>query len=178
MKRFTAFMFALGLCAGLLPAQSRPPVPKLDPVFDLHLQLSGPTDVGQVGPAGLRRIVNVLGGTLVGTGSVSLKGKIQPGVDFQMIRPDGFTEIDAHYVIQMENGDLIYVTNRGMRHGPPELIAKLNAGQAIDQSKIYFRTVVSIETAAKALDWMNRSIFVTIGERAPMEAVIHVYRLN
>jgi hypothetical protein len=38
--------------------------------------------------------------------------------------------------------------------------------------------VVSIETAAKALDRMNRSIFVTIGERAPQEAVIHVYRLN
>jgi Protein of unknown function (DUF3237) len=166
------------LGAGLLPAQSKPPVAKLDPVFDLHLQLSGPTDIGQIGSAGLRRIVNVLGGTLVGTGSVPLKGKIQPGVDFQIIRPDGFTEIDAHYAIQMDNGDLIYLTNRGMRHGPPELIAKLNAGQAVDQSKIYFRTVVSIETAAKALDWMNRSIFVAIGERAPMEAVIHVYRLN
>ncbi len=183
MKRLTALMFAMVLGAGLLPSQSKPPVPKLDPVFDLHLQLSGPTDIGQIGSAGLRRIVNVLGGTLVGTASpaaasITLKGKIQPGVDFQMIRPDGFTEIDAHYVIQMDNGDLIYVTNRGMRHGPPELIAKLNAGQAIDQSKIYFRTVVSIETAAKALDWMNRSIFVAIGERAPIEAVIHVYRLN
>jgi hypothetical protein len=78
----------------------------------------------------------------------------------------------------MESGDTIYVTNRGMRHGPPDLIAKLNAGESIDQSRIYFRTIVSIETAAKALDWMNRSIFVCIGERQPNEALIHVYRLN
>jgi len=124
-------------------------------------------------------VVNVLGGTLQGTGAhASLKGKILPGADYQIIRPDGFTEIDAHYVIEMEGGDRIYVTNRGMRHGPPELIAKLNAGQAIDQSQIYFHTVITVETAAKALEWMSRSILVSAGERQPNEAVIHVYRLN
>ncbi len=127
----------------------------------------------------MRRVVGVLGGTLEGAGAAApLKGKIMPGADYQIIRPDGFTEIDAHYVVQMESGDLIYVTNRGMRHGPPELLAKLNAGEAIDQSKIYFRTVITVETAAKTLDWMNRSIFVASGERQPGEAVIHVYRLN
>jgi hypothetical protein len=177
--RLAPLTLALGLCSGLLTAQSKLPPPKLDPVFNLHLQLSKPTDVGQTSPAGLRRVVTVLGGTLEGTGSTaSLKGKILPGADYQIIRPDGFTEIDAHYVVQMESGDLIYVTNRGMRHGPPELIAKLNAGESVDQSKIYFRTIITIETAAKTLDWMSRSILVSVGERQPSEAVIHVYRLN
>ena len=176
--RVAALTFMLSLCPGL-SAQSQLPAPKLDSVFDLHLQLSKPTDVGQTLPAGLRRIVTVLGGTLEGTGSyASLKGKILPGADYQVIHPDGFTEIDAHYAVRMENGDLIYITNRGMRHGPADLIAKLNAGQAVDQSKIYFRTVVSIETAVKTLDWMNRSVLVSVGERQPAEAVLHVYRLN
>jgi hypothetical protein len=177
--RLALLTLALGQSAGLLFSQSKLPAPQLDHVFDLHLQLSKPTDVGQTGPAGLRRVVNVVGGTFEGASSTaSLKGKILPGADYQIIRPDGFTEIDAHYVVQMENGDLIYVTNRGMRHGPPDLMAKLNAGEAVDQSKIYFRTIISIETAAKALDWMNRSIFISVGERQPAEAVIHVYRLN
>ena len=177
--RLAQLTLALGLCLGLLPAQSKLAPPKLDPVFDLHLQLGKATDVGQTGPAGLRRVVPVLGGTLEGTGSTaSLKGKILPGADYQIIRPDGFTEIDAHYIVQMENGDLLYLTNRGMRHGPPELIAKLNAGEAVDQSKIYFHTIISVETAAKALDWMSRSILISVGERQPSEAVIHVYRLN
>ena len=176
--RFAPLTLALGLCAGLLSAESKLPAPQLDPVFDLHLQLAKPIDVGQTGSAGLRRVVNVVGGALEGTGSVPLKGKILPGADYQIIRPDGFTEIDAHYVVQMESGDLIYVTNRGMRHGPPELLAKLNAGEAIDQSKIYFHTIVSVETAAKTLDWLSRSILVSTGERQPGEAVIHVYRLN
>jgi hypothetical protein len=177
--RFAPLTLALGLCAGLLFAQSKLSAPKLDPVFDLHLQLAKPIDVGQTGTAGLRRVVNVLGGTLEGTSSAEpLKGKILPGADYQIIRPDGFTEIDAHYVVQMDSGDLIYVTNRGMRHGPADLLAKLNAGEAIDQSKIYFHTIISVETAAKTLDWLSRSILVSAGERQPTEAIIHVYRLK
>lgn len=162
-------------------AQSKLGPPKLDAVFDLHLQLGKPTDVGTVGPAGMRRIVPVTGGTLEGpgiSGGGALKGKIQPGADYQIIRTDGVTELDAHYVVRLENGDLIYINNRGMRHGPADVIAQLSAGKQIDQSKIYFRSIISIETAAKSLDWMNKSIFVCIGERQPNEAVIHVYRLN
>src|ERR1700686_4702396 len=138
-------VFSVLLCAGLLHGESKPAAPKLDLVFDLHLELGKPTDVGQIGPAGSRRIVPVAGGTLEGPG---LKGKILPGADYQIIHPDGLVELDAHYVVQMENGDLLYVNNRGMRHGPAEVIQKLNSGQAVDQSLIYFRTVVSIETAS------------------------------
>jgi len=180
MERFAVFGMWF-VVAGLLAAQSKMPPPKLDHVFDLHLQLGKPTDIGQIGPAGTRRVAVVLGGVLEGPGlpgGPALMGKIMPGADYQIIRPDGFTELDAHYVIQLDTGDTIYVTNRGMRHGPADLLAKLNAGESIDQSKIYFRTIVSIETAAKSLDWMNRSIFVCVGERQPGEAVIHVYRLN
>jgi hypothetical protein len=163
------------LFAGLLLGQSKPVTLKVEPAFDLHLELGKPTDVGLTGPAGLRRLVPVQGGTLQGKG---LKGKIMPGVDYQVIHSDGLTEIDAHYVVQMESGDLLYITNRGMRHGPPEVLKKLAAGEAIDQNLIYFRTVVSVETAAPALEWMNRTIFVCAGERLPNEAVIHVYRVN
>ena len=60
----------------------------------------------------------------------------------------------------------------------PEILAKLNAGEKVDQSLIYFRTVISVETAAPALQWMAKTIFVCVGERLPNEAVIHVYRVN
>lgn len=178
--RLTLLAAMLVASAATLPAQKLGP-PKLDHVFDLHLQLGKPQDVGTVSAAGMRRVAIVNGGTLEGPGlpgGPALKGKILPGVDFQVIHPDGFTEIDAHYVVQLENGDSIYITNRGMRHGPADLLAKLNAGESVDQNKIYFRTIVSIEAAAKSLDWMNKSIFVCMDERQPNEAIIHVYRLN
>ena len=164
-----------GAGAGSVYGQQKPEPPKLDLAFDLHLELGKATDVGQIGPAGMRRVVPVMGGTLEGPG---LKGKILPGADYQIIHPDLLTEIDAHYVVQLESGDLLYVTNRGVRHGPMEVLQKLAAGEKVDQSLIYFRTVVSVETAAPALQWMNRTIFVCKGERLPNEALIHVYRLN
>ena len=100
MKPISNFAIVLGLFDGLLPGQAKPP--KLDLAFELHLELGKPTDVGQIGPAGSRRIVPVAGGTLQGPG---LKGKIMPGADYQIIHPDGLVELDAHYVVQMENGD-------------------------------------------------------------------------
>lgn len=163
------------LSASLVLAQSKPAAPKLEHVFDLHLQLGKATDVGKVSPAGNRRVVPVNGGTIDGPG---LKGKILPGVDFQVIQPDGLTELDAHYVVQLDNGDLLYVTNRGMRHGPPEVLAKLNAGEKVDQSVIYFRTVITVESASPALKKLTRSILICAGERLPTEAVLHVYRVN
>src|ERR1700686_3394617 len=114
----------------------------------------------------MRRVVPVLGGTLEGSG---LKGKILPGADYQIIQPDGLTEIDAHYVVQMENGDLLYVTNRWLWLGPAEVIPKVNAVEQVHQSLVYFRTVVSTKTAAPALQWMTRTIFVCVGERLPNE---------
>ena len=172
MKYFVPCLF---FSASLLLAQSKPAAPKLEHVFDLHLQLGKPTDVGKVGPSGSRRVVPVNGGTLEGPG---LKGKILPGIDFQIIQPDGLTELDAHYVVQLESGDLLYVTNRGMRHGPPDVLARLNAGEKVDQSVIYFRTVITVESAAPALQKLTRSILICAGERLPTEALLHVYRVN
>jgi Protein of unknown function (DUF3237) len=175
LRSFLAFSVGiLGAGAGRVYGE-KPEPPKLEHAFDLHLELGKATDVGKAGPAGLRRVVPVMGGTLEGPG---LKGKIMPGADYQIIHADLLTEIDAHYVVQLESGELLYIVNRGVRHGPMEVLQKLAAGEKVDQSLIYFRTVVSVETAVPALDWMNRTIFVTRGERLPNEALIHVYRVK
>jgi len=160
---------------GSLLGEQKPEAPKLDLAFDLHLDIGKPMDVGNIGTAGLRRVAPVMGGSLQGPG---MSGKILPGADYQIIHPDLLTEIDAHYVVQLESGELLYITNRGVRHGPTEVLQKLAAGEKVDQSQIYFRTVVTVETAVPALQWMNRTIFVAKGERLPNQAVIHVFRVN
>jgi hypothetical protein len=38
--------------------------------------------------------------------------------------------------------------------------------------------VISVETAAPGLQKLARSILVSVGERQPNEAVLHVYRVN
>ncbi|MBZ5609704.1 MAG: DUF3237 domain-containing protein [Acidobacteriia bacterium] len=172
-KGFLRVIFGLCLWASLVYGQAKQL--ELEHAFDLHLQLGKPTDVGKIGPIGSRRLTPVIGGTVEGRG---LKGKILPGVDYQIIRPDGGTEIDAHYVVQTESGDLLYIINRGIRRGPADVLQRLNAGEKVDQSLIYFRTVLSLETAAPTLQWMNDTVFVGVGERLPNEAIVRVFRVN
>ena len=99
--------------------------------------MGAPLDLGLI-PAGRRRIVPILGGTFEGSG---LKGRIQPGgADWQIVRADGFTELDTRYTLETDDGKLIYVQNVGIRHASPEVTAKLMKGEPVDPSLVYFRT--------------------------------------
>jgi hypothetical protein len=166
--------------ASLLAASASAPAqdPKLEFVFELTAQVSPPDKVST--PAGERRIVPITGGTFSGPGygGVAIQGKVLPGgADFQVIHPDGFSEIEARYIIETDQGERIYVTNRGMRHAPPDVMAKLNAGEAVDPKLVYFRAIPTFETDAPRLRWLTRSIFITSGERYPDGVRIRFYRV-
>jgi hypothetical protein len=55
---------------------------------------------------------------------------------------------------------------------------KLLAGETVDPSLVYFRTVPTFETSAPELQWLTRAIFVGVGERYPTEVVIRFYRVE
>jgi hypothetical protein len=151
-----------------------PPAPKMEFAFEIHAEVAKPDEVGVI-PGGTRRVIPILGGTFTGPG---LKGKILPGgADHQLLQPDGFTQLEARYVLQTEQGEMIYVTNRGMRHGPAEVLQRLNAGERVDPNLIYFRSAATLETSAPRLQWMARAIFVCVGERYPTEVVVRFYRV-
>ncbi len=115
------------------------------------------------------------GGTLEGP---RLRARLLPGgADYQIVHPDGFTEAEARYVLETDSGDLVYVNNRGMRHGPPDAIRRLNAGEPVDPALIYFRTVPTFETSSAELRWLTQSIFIGVGEREPRAVRIRFYRV-
>lgn len=170
----TCVLLSVVVCASLTLGQQTPQAPKLELAFELHAEVAKPDEVGVVA-GGTRRVIPILGGTFTGPG---LKGKILPGgADHQLLQPDGFTQLEARYILQTDQGELIYVNNRGMRHGTPEVLAQLNRGERVDPNLIYFRTAATIETAAPRLQWMSRAIFVCVGERYPTEVVVRFYRV-
>jgi len=149
--------------------------PKLTFAFELRATVAMPTELGQVA-TGRRRIIDITGGTVEGPG---FKGKVRPGgADWQIVRADGFTELDTRYTIETDKGQLIYVQNPGMRHAPPDVMKKLLAGEAVDPALVYFRTQPKFETSAPELQWITRAIFVGVGERYPSEVVIRFYRVE
>jgi len=149
--------------------------PKLTPAFVLRAQVGAPLELGQV-PQGRRRIIGILGGTFEGSG---IKGKVLPGgADWQIVRADGFTELDTRYTLQTDKGELVYVQNAGVRHAAPDVMKRLLAGETVDPAVVYFRTVPKFETAAPELQWLARSVFIGTGERYPTEVVVRFWRVE
>ena len=86
--------------------------------------------------------------------------------------------MDTRYALETDKGEIIYVQNAGIRHAPPEITKKLLAGERVDPTLVYFRTVPTFETAAPDLQWLTRSIFVGTEKRYPTEVVIRFWRLE
>ena len=151
-----------------------PTNPELEFMFEVCAELGTPLDIGQHS-LGRRRIIPIGGGTF---GGPKIRGRVLPGgADWQLIRPDGLTEIDARYTLETDGGELIYVRNCGIRHGSPDVISRLNAGESVDPSLYYFRTAPSFETASADYAWLMRFIFVCSGERYPREVRLRFWRV-
>lgn len=167
---------ATSTLAGEAPAAVAPPAPPLVFAFELRVKVADPVVIGEV-PHGLRRIVAITGGTMRGP---KINGVVVPnsGADWQVIQPDGFSELDTRYMIQTAKGEIVYVQNAGIRTAPPEVMQKLLAGQPVDPSLVYFRTVPKFETSVPELQWLARSVFVGVGERYPSEVVIRFFRVD
>jgi len=97
-------------------------------------------------PYGERRVIGIAGGSVSGR----LTGRILPGgADWQIIRADGAADIQARYTIESDGGGRVLVDSVGLRHGPPDVIARLARGEAVDPKLYYFRTAMRFETGDK-----------------------------
>lgn len=149
------------------------PDPRLRKAYCLEVTLGEPLDLGEVAQ-GHRRIVPQTGGTFTGP---EISGKLLPGpsADWQIVLPDGTSFADIRYTLQTDDGDLLYVQSRGVRHGSAEVLARLGRGEDVDASEYTFRTSTQIETAAPQLDWLNEGVFISVGARQADGVIYETY---
>jgi 5-methylphenazine-1-carboxylate 1-monooxygenase len=150
-------------------------MPSLRLLYRSAVDIDVPLSVGRLA-VGERRIINITGGSFTGP---RLSGIILPGgADWQIIRSDGITAVEARYTLQTHDGALIYVDNRGLRHGPEAVMARLAAGESVDPRLYYFRTTPVFETGSAAYQWLNGIVAVAVGERHADQVVITVYEVT
>ena len=143
-------------------------------VFSLAIQVGTPIVAGDLG-YGIRRVIPVLGGIVRGDG---ISGRIHPGgADFQIIRPDGFTELEAKYAFELDDGAIIYIENIGIRFGPKEALDRIARGEEVDPALIYFRSVPKFETGAADYRWLMQSLFIGVGARHPDRVELDVHQV-
>lgn len=149
------------------------PEPRLTPIYRLEATLGQPLDLGDVA-SGHRRIVPLTGGSFTGQ---QLNGRLLAGAsaDWQVVLADGTALGDIRYTLQTDEGDLLYVRSQGVRHGSPEVLARLGRGEDVDASEYTFRTSTQIEAAAPGLGWLNKGVFVSVAGRQASGVIYETY---
>jgi len=122
------------------------------------------------------------GAVLIEEGSFSgpsLSGRIVPGSggDFPMVRPDGSGRFESQYLLETDDGAHILKRSTGVRHAPLDVVRALLAGEQVDPQSYYMRMMPRFEAPAGPHDWMNRTLFVGVGQRNPTGSIFRFWKL-
>ena len=149
--------------------------PELEYLTHLEILVGTPVEVGQT-HAGLRRMIPILGGSATGP---ELTGTILPGgADFQVLRSETVTYLDARYVIESDTGERVFVTNLAYRTGSAEDVAALVRGEQVPAERIYFRCAPRFEVSGAELSWLESTVVIGSGRREPDRVVIDLWSVR
>lgn len=150
--------------------------PKLDLAFTIDIKVDKPLVVGQNQEHGRRQLISITSGQVSG----KLNGHVLPyGVDSQIIRPNGLTELVARYAIKLDDGATVYIDNAGIRRiDNPEAAKQAAQGKIVDPKYVYFATVSKFETYEPKYKWLEESIFICYAIRLPDRVLLKFYQVK
>ena len=107
-----------------------------------------------------------------------LSGRVlDGGSDWQTVRHDGTVRLNARLTLCTSDNALVSMMYQGVRHGPADVIARLESGETVDPKSYYFRTTTSFQTSAPQYDWVNRVIGLGIGHRLADGPIYSIFEL-
>jgi hypothetical protein len=139
-------------------------------LFTITIKLHPTEELGDT-PLGKRRVFPVAGGDFVGE---KVRGTILPiGSDLLLVRADGSAQQDVRMVLRTDDGAMILMTYRGVRHGSQEVNDRIQRGEIVNGSEYYLRTAPFFETSSQKYYWINKIVAVGIGERRSPDSVVY-----
>jgi len=136
---------------------------KLEHVFDVRIDFHERHVFGPVSGGAKQGYTSVKTGLVEGP---RLNGKVvdYSGADWALVRPDGIVELNAHYLLQADDGTLIYIKNLGYVYGAAPSVLKSD-GTSTPPRPGYFRCTPYFRAPEGPHDWLNRTVIVGGGER-------------
>jgi len=144
-------------------------------LFTLEILLHPIHDLGAT-PVGKRRLVPVSGGRFEGP---RLRGEVLPDVggDWLLQRTDGTFQSDVRLALRTDDGALVSMTYRGIRHASPAVSERIARGEEVAPSEYYLRTAAFLETASPEHWWVNDLIAVGTGRRLPERVIYELHEI-
>jgi len=100
-----------------------------------------------------------------------------PGGDWLLMRPDQVLTLDVRLTLLTDDGAYIYMSYRGLRHGPKEVMDRLNKGEAVDPALYYFRMTPIFETSSTEYAWINLIVAIGTGRRESTGPIYEVHEV-
>ena len=153
---------------------THPFFPKLEHVFTISIDLTGLKWVKPTSQGATRAAVYAASGKIEGP---RLNGKVIPmsGGDFPLVRPDGVIDFDARYLLEADDGAVIYMQNRGYRWGSEEVMARMARNEPVQPHEYYMRVSPKFEAPAGPHEWLGKHVFVGVAEKTPGANRIHYF---
>ncbi|WP_129790471.1 DUF3237 domain-containing protein [Sphingosinicella sp. CPCC 101087] len=134
-------------------------------VFDIRINFDKRWTFGPISGGPMHGYTSVGEGCTVS--GPRLNGRLvdHSGADWPVVRTDGVVELNAHYMIEADDGALIYIRNMGYVHGPLR-----TPDQGPDDPPAiprYFRCTPYFRAPVGPHDWLNRTVIVGVGQRRP-----------
>ncbi len=144
------------------------------PLFIFVIDVAKPSIIGKT-PGVDRRVGEITGGHFEGD---RLKGKIlSGGSDWQSVHSNGAWELNVRFVMETDDGHLIGMTYKGLRHGPKEVIDAITRGEEVSPAAYYFRIAPFFETSSEKYGWLNGVVSVGLGHRLPSGPIYQVFEI-
>jgi Protein of unknown function (DUF3237) len=135
----------------------------LEEIALADLEMSTPLVVGR-GPVGTRVVVELVRGRFDGRLAGNLRG--HSGGDWLTVGPDGTASLDVRFVLETDDGVLVYAQS----HGRMNLTPGGESGVAL--------LGTTFETAGPAYAWLNTTLAVTRAETAGNRLQYSIYRVT
>lgn len=154
-----------------------PFAPQFEYAFSIGITLTKPYWLRPTTMGATRAAIYAAEGTVEGPG---IKGRVVPmsGGDWPLLRPDGVIDFDARYLLELDDGTIIYLQNRGYRWAyTPEVAERMSRNESVDPSEYYMRVSPKFDVPAGPYDWLAKYVFVGVAEKIPGANSIHYFKV-
>ena len=141
---------------------------------ELMMEITGSYLLGEA-PIGKRRLDRLDKGHFKGPKIQA--GIVTGGMDILLGGTDGAVRPDVRLILKLDDGEILLIQYRGVRHAPDEVMQRIAKGERVPPNEYYLRTSLVFETASKKYGWMNRIVGIGVGRREPGAVFYDVFEV-